>query len=139
MTVALAGITLEGVNASGKKVAIQQGESCNVVGTFYDGSAAIAKASLSAVTCSLFLESTGASINSRKDQSILDANGGTITAEGVLTLRLDAADNPIVGTVDAGDYEAHILRVMWAWNDGVSSRTGKQEIRLWVQALETVT
>ena len=137
-----AGGMILGVDSDGYRATIQEGESCNVVGTFYDNDgAAIAKTALGTVTADLFLESSGASINSRKAQDIKDANGGTITAAGVLTLRLEPADNVIVGSPAIDEYEQHLLRITWTWDDGVaaSDRTGIQDIRLYIQQLRTVT
>jgi hypothetical protein len=136
-----AGDVILGVDSDGERVSIQEGESCNVVATPQDmDGSAIAKASLLTLTASLFLESSGASINSRKGQDVLDANGGAVSAAGVLTLRLQPADNVIVGSPAVDAYEQHILRIGWTWNDGVlTPRTGIQDIRLYVQQLRTVT
>lgn len=134
-----AGRVVIGVDSNGIRASVQEGESCNVVATFKDGDTAVAKSALLTVTASLFLESTGASINSRSGQNILDVNGGTITSAGVLTMRLDPADNVIVGTPSIDVHEQHILRIGWTWNDGTATRTGIQDIRIYVQQLRTVT
>lgn len=134
-----AGDVITGVDSNGERASIQEGESCNVVGIFKDGGTTITKSALITVTASLFLESTGASINSRNDQDILDANQGTITSDGVFTLRLGPLDNIIVGSPVTDLHERHLLRVKWTWNDGVAVRNGSQDILLYVQQLRTVT
>ena len=134
-----AGETLIAIDDKGRRLALQAGESCNVQGSFYNGDTAIAKVALASVKAWLYDEETGVSINSRKDQDILDANGGTIDADGVLTVRLEPADNVIVGTVEVDAIETHILRVKWTWNDGVAVRTGTQQVRLYIQQIQTVT
>ena len=134
-----AGRIILGADSDGVRASIQEGESAKIIGAFYDGDDAVAKASLLTVLASLFLESTGASINSRKDQDIKDANGCTITNAGVFTLRLQPADNVIVGTPDIDVHEQHILRILWTWNDGEENLTGIQDIRLYVQQLRAVT
>ena len=138
-TIVYIGPIVNGKDGAGRVVVIQEGESCNVFGTFYDGSSAIAKTALATVTCDLFVESSGVSINSRKVQDILDANNGVVSSGGELTLRLGPLDNIIVGTPDTEGYETHILRITWTWNDGIAVRTGIQEIRLYIESLTTVT
>ena len=138
-----AGETIDGADANSKIVSVQEGESCDVTAALKNGDDDIAKAALVTVTATLYLEADGTVINSRNDQDILDANGGLITDEGVLTLRLEPDDNVLVGhpavTVDA--HETHILRIEWTWDDAVaaSPRTGKQQIRLYVQQLQDVS
>ena len=125
------------VDAAGDVPAVQEGESCNITGTFQNGDDAVAKASLVTVTLTLYDELTSAVINSRNDQDILDDNGGSITAAGVLTLKLQAADNCVCGSIAAGRTESHIARVKFTWTDGELTRTGIQEFRLHVEKLAT--
>ncbi len=136
-----AGNTVEGVDANDKIVSVQEGEGCDISGAFKNGSAAIAKAALATVTATLYDETTGAVINSRNDQDILDANGCVVDASGNLTLRLQPLDNVLVGSPDVDDHETHILRIQWTWDDGVlvDDRTGKQQIRIHVQQLQDVS
>ena len=121
-------------DASNRVVTVQSGESCDVVVTFHDNAGtAIAKASLLTLTATLYEESTADVINTRNAQSVLDANDGTVASNGTLTLRLGPSDAVIVGTVDVGDTERHVLRLTWTWNDGVAVRTGVDE---WVLLVE---
>jgi hypothetical protein len=110
-----------------KAVIVDEGESCNVTVTFQDMAGdAIVKASLLSLTATLYDEATESIINSRNAQSVLDANGGTVASDGTLTLRLQPLDAVIVGTLDAGEIEAHVLLIGWTWSDGVLTRTGKE-------------
>lgn len=59
--------------------------------------AAIASAALSTVTATL-TDRTGTVINGRNAQSILNANGGTVSAQGVVTLILGPLDTAALGT-----------------------------------------
>lgn len=125
-------------DSSDKVVPVQAGESCNVTATFHDmGGTAIAKAALISLTATLYDQATSAVINSRNAQSVLDANQGVVASDGTLTLRLTPSDAVIVGTVAVGDTEAHVLRLTWTWNDGVSVRTGIDEWTLSVEKMAT--
>ena len=113
--------------SDGDLVNVQEGESCNIVATFKDlNGNAIVKASLITLTMTLALESTSAAINGRgpTPQNVLDANGGTVASDGTLTLRLQPADNSIIGTPLDGTIEVHVIEFEWTWNDGVAVRTG---------------
>jgi len=125
------------LDADDNRPAVQEGESANVTGSFQNGDDAIAKAAILSVTFTLYDEATAAVINGRDGQDILDANGGSITAAGVLTLKLQPADNCVVGSIAAGRLEPHIGRVKWTWTDGLLTRTGIQEFRIYVEKLAT--
>lgn len=130
----MARVTLK--DASGRPLVVQQGESCDVIVSFVDMTgAAIAKAALASLTATLFDEEQEAIINSRDGQNVLDANQGTVTTGGVLTLRLQPADSPIVGSIAVGDTERHVLRLTWTWSDGVATRTGIAEWAILVERL----
>lgn len=125
------------LDADGHAPAVQEGESCDITGTFQNGDTAIAKSALGTVTLTLYDERTSEVINSRNDQDILDANGGSITDAGVLTLKLQADDNVVCGSIAAGRTEPHIARIKFTWTDGELTRTGIQEFRLRVEKLAT--
>ncbi len=103
---------------------VQAGESFNLGVTFADVSATptdLTSDDLLTLKATLFAGTTV--INSRDAQDIKNANGGTLTAAGVLTLALGPNDNVIVdGTIDAGGTEEHILRLEWTWNDGTTRK-----------------
>lgn len=115
-------------DADGVAVVVQEGESCNVTSTFTDlDGNALNKLALITLTATLYDWATSAVINSRNAQDVLDANNGTLTSQGVLTLRLGPSDNAIVGTPSSGAIELHCLVLKWTFNDGVATRTGESE------------
>lgn len=128
-------------DAGGNVVNVLEGSSCDIIATFVDANgAAIAKASLISLVATLFDEATGAAINSRNSQNVLDANNGTVASDGTLTLRLGPSDAAIVGSsLSAGDVELHRLRLRWTWSDGVATRTGVDEWIVRVQKVQAVT
>ncbi len=114
---------------------VQSGESCNVVVTFQDlTGVTIVKASLITLTVTQFEKETAAIINSRNNQSILDANGGSVANDGTLTLRLQPLDSVIANTnTNVEISEVHVLRFDFTWSDGVSTRTGRENRGLSVE------
>ena len=114
---------------------VQSGESCNVVVTFQDlTGVTIVKASLITLTVTQFEQKTAAIINSRNNQSILDANGGSVASDGTLTLRLQPLDSVISNTnTNVETSEVHVLRFDFTWSDGVSTRTGRETLGLSVE------
>jgi hypothetical protein len=128
-------------DSDGNVLSVQEGESCNLYVSFVDMAGdAIPKASLATCTLTLFDEATTEIINARSVQNVKDANGGSVTSGGELTMRLDANDSVVVDDdLAAGDVEDHIARFEWTWNDGVQTRTGRQEFVLKVQKLATPT
>lgn len=117
------------------RAVVQSGESCNVVVTFQDlTGVTIVKASLITLTVTQFEQKTAAIINSRNDQSILDANGGSVANDGTLTLRLQPLDSVIANTnTNVETSEVHVLRFDFTWSDGVSTRTGRENRGLSVE------
>lgn len=120
---------------------VQEGESWNLVVTFADLSATpvtITKANFASLTVTLFHGSTV--INSRLNQSVIDANDGTMTTAGVLTLRMSELDAVLVDdTITVGDEEEHTIRLKWGWNDGVDDRTGVVEYTYGVEKIADPT
>ena len=94
---------------------INEEESAQIVATLYDASGApLVKASINSLTLTLTDSITEVVINSRDESNILDANGGTVAADGTLTFNLTPADNPILGTVSP---EFHKFHLEWKWDD----------------------
>jgi len=88
---------------------------------------------LLSLTVTLFNESNNAIINSRNAQDILGANGGSIVSTEV-RLRLQPEDNPVVSIeLQRGNFEYHVARFTFTWNDGVLVRTGTKEVRFAVR------
>jgi hypothetical protein len=117
-----------------KVVIVNEGESCNVAIEFQDMyKAAIVKASLLTLAATLYDETTKAIINGRNAQSVLDVNGGTVASNGALTLRLQPLDAVVVGSIDTGEMEAHVLLIEWTYSDGVLTRTGIKDVEIKVR------
>lgn len=124
-------------NASGEYVTIQAGESANLTGTLKDATGATLL-SVSTFTLTLYDNTTGAIINSRKDQDVNNANGGTVTS-GVYTVELDASDTAAVGDIAENKDQVRVARLKFTYNDGDSVRTGIEEFTFKVERLkETV-
>ena len=107
--------------------------------TFKDTSntpVALTKDGILTLTMTLFDKTTEAVINTRNAVSVKDANGGTVSTAGVLTMKLDPADQVVVGTASTGDKETHVIRFDYTWNDG-ESRTGRSEYTYDVEKLAT--
>ncbi len=121
-------------DSTGQFVTIQAGESCNLTGTLKD--TAGATVTPLTFTLSLFDYGSGVIVNSRKDQDVLGANGGTVT-DGVYEIELNAADTQIVGTLAAGKSQERVARVTYTWNDSGNTRTGVEEFIFPVQSLTT--
>jgi len=125
------------LTAGGAPLAIDEGESFDMTVTLRDTKDNILDAAaVSTFTLTLFNDTTKAPtiINSRNAQDIQSANGTTISG-GVATVRLDALDNVIAGTLD----EIHIARIAFTWNDGQRTRTGKEDFRFTVRNLAAPT
>jgi len=97
---------------------------------------ALTKAQILTLTMTLFDKTTEAIINSRNAVSVKDVAGGTLTTAGVLTMKLDPADQVIAGTLSTGGKETHVIRFNYTWNDG-QSRTGRSEYTYDVEKLAT--
>ena len=118
---------------------IQAGESMNIIASFSDVSdtpTTLTSDDILTVTLTLFAGTTA--INSRLAQSVKDANGGTLAADGTLAIKLGPLDSIIVGSLAAGATEVHIARLTWTWNDG-TARTGIAEYTFEVEQVATVS
>ena len=92
----------------GDHVSVNAGESCNLKGTLKDteGNAITSPQTLK---ITLYDQKSGVVVNSRKDQSVLNENGGVVTS-GAYTIELDPDDTAIVGDVkekETEHYAAH--------------------------------
>lgn len=84
-----------------------------------EGGEALDRDRIASLTLTLYDEDSEAVINEREDQSILNANGGSVDASGLLTLTLDPADNPILAT--GKEQERHVALLTWEWGaDGAT-------------------
>lgn len=115
-------------DSSGAKVYVDRGESAILTATMYDtGAGTLAKADISTLAFTLVDARSGVTINSRSNQNVLDANDGTVSTAGVLTLKLGPADN-IICNPSLEDYEPHYCTLAWTWVDSDGDTlTGKQQ------------
>lgn len=128
-------ITLK--DSDGVAAVFEEGSSSNIRGTFVDFEGTqIPKSAIITLLLTLFNYHTNEVINSREEQDILDLNGGEVSTEGELLLRLEPADNII--NDDTKDEELHVARLLWTWNDGEANRTGVKEVVFGVKNLVVV-
>lgn len=93
----------------------------------------IPAANLATLTLTLFEASAGRILNNRSAQNVLGANGGTVESSSV-RIRLQPLDNAItLPTLAVGGVEWHVARLNYTWNDGVTTRTGIEEVRFGVR------
>jgi len=97
---------------------------------------ALAAASLTTLTLTLYDRETGTIINSRSAQNVLNANNVTVSAAGVMVWSMQPADNAIVGSPAAGQPEIHIALFEWTWASG--AKAGKYEVQIDVTQLTKV-
>lgn len=127
------------LDAIGDRVVIQEGESSDLTITFVDGNGnAIQKSNFVSVLLTLYDRNRSTIINGRLNQNVLDANDGTMSVNGVLTLKLGPSDNIIVGTAPNNTFEEHVARFVWTWNDGTNVRTGIEETLFLVENLTSL-
>lgn len=100
----------------------------------------IADTDLTSLTLTYWDELTGAFINSRNDQNVLNANQVIVTAAGVFTWRMLAADTAIIDTLLAqGGEEVKIALFEWVWTDVASEvRHGKHILEIHVTQVTNV-
>lgn len=122
------------LDSSGNRLVVKQGASCDITITLTDtGGSTTIKSALVTLTATLKNAKDGTTINSRASQTILDANGGSVTSGGVVTLMLDAADNTIVGS-SVRHEETHNLDVDWTYTDSSgNTRIGQARYKFYVQ------
>lgn len=89
-----------------------------------ENDATLAKSVLTTLTLRLYNRRSGAILNSRNAGSILDANGGSVTTSGFLSLVLSYLDNAL--TSQDMRSEEHVALIEWSWSSG--TRFGKKEI-----------
>lgn len=104
--------------------------SCTLTDT---AGAAISSASVSAITATLRDVETGAIVNNRDAQNVLNANGGTLAVGGVFTLILSAADTAQSST--GRTLQARRLTLAVTYDDG----TLTHEVTFYVRALADIS
>jgi len=99
---------------------------------------AIAAASLTTLTLTLWDKLTGTVINSRNAQNVLNTNGVTVDASGNLVWTMTPADNALTGTtLTNGQIEEHLAEFIWTWAAGV--KKGNHQVQIDVLALDKVS
>ena len=86
--------------------------------------AAIPAASLTTLKLTLYDRATGAVINTRDDQNVLNANDVTVDGNGLLTWTMKPADNPILN--DALAQEHHVALFEFTYASG--AKRGQHEV-----------
>lgn len=77
---------------------------------------AINKGVLQSLTLTLVNAEDGAVLNGRDSQDILDANDGSVTEDGVVTIKLQPADNAVCGA-NMNEIEEHYATLRWTYAD----------------------
>lgn len=88
----------------------------------------------SAVVLTVYNQATGAIVNGRDAQNVVDLNGVTIQANGVTEWRLTTDDTVIVD--DTLRVETHVALFEYSWSAGAMK--GKHEILLPIRNLRRV-
>jgi hypothetical protein len=107
-----------------------EGEGSRLTAAFYDHSGAqLDGQSIVELELSLQNEADGAIINNRENANILNEEGGTVAADGTLTMKFSGLDNAIILR---SDYEEpHIATIQWSWVDFEGKQQfGQQKWRL---------
>lgn len=97
--------------------------------------AAIGSSSLTTLRATLYDVKTGTVSGTRNKQNILNVNGGSVSAEGVLSLLLDPADTALTNQY-AVSPEDHVLLIEWTYNNG--NKAGNHECHFFVQPMAHV-
>lgn len=94
---------------------VKEDSTYQVTGTFKD-EADVALAAATLTTVKMWLtDHKNVVINTRTAVDILNAGPGAVDSNGLLTLVLVPADNPIVGS---DIIERHLLVIEWTWSAG---------------------
>jgi hypothetical protein len=105
-------------------------------GIFTDeAGAVVGSGEMDTIKATLYNRSNEQIINSRNEQDILNANGGTLDVSGNFTFTFDPADGEIINTEEP--YEVHILLLEWTFASG--TKGGNQQVELTVMNLPYVS
>ena len=98
---------------------VNEGATARYTATLTDETgAAINGTALDSLVLTAYVADTGAILNSRNAQNVLNTNGVTIDAAGLLTWTLAPADNAISTTVATMTYERHVGYFLATWASG---------------------
>lgn len=104
-------------DSAGKVKHVDSKESAVITAVLKDvNDAAINKSVLQSLTLTLVNAEDGTVLNGRDQQNILDANNGSVTAAGVVTIKLQPADNAVCGA-NTNELEDHYATLRWTYAD----------------------
>ena len=117
-------------NLAGAELVVNRGSSAVLVGTFTDlDSVTLDKGAIQSLVVSVYDPNAGRYLSGRKDQTILDANGGAVAADGTLTLRL-SPDDLDVCALSINEESFLFLTFKWQWTDDAGQQTGVAQFEL---------
>jgi len=88
----------------------------------------------STLTLTLYNVKTGAMLNSRDHQNVVDAAGVTVDAQGQVVWQTSAEDMAILVATES--LEVHVALLEWSWSLG--TKHGKHELEFHVRNLTEV-
>lgn len=96
----------------------------------------LAKINIQSLTMTLYAPNAQGEpiINANNAVNILDANQGTVSADGLIVVTLAPDDNQILD--DTLDLELHRMLIVWTFDSG--SKTGRHEVDFYVRNLTKV-
>ena len=98
--------------------------------------AGIPASSLDALKLTLFNDRTGAIINARDHQNVLNTGIGTMSSAGVITLAFTAADTAVLDSTRSSEVRVALLE--WDWTVSGAPKSGKCELVFVVRNLQKV-
>ena len=122
---------------SSKEYILNQDSSATYVGTLQDINGPIPLSVINTLTLTLYDKNTGAFINNREEQDVLNANDVTVgTTDGKITWNIQPADNPIVNSDIRDDRsEVHIALFEFGYK---ASDKGNKSIVIRVNNIDQV-
>lgn len=99
-----------------------------------ENGAPVGSAAIQSVTMNYYHLATGAIINNRSNQNVLNANGVTISPTGALVWELDEADTSIVSAVNGYDEHRAEFKVVW----GPDNRRMNFDVAIYVRDFKFV-
>jgi hypothetical protein len=101
-----------------------------------EAGAVIPDATLESLTLSRYVTGSGAVVNNRDQQDVLNTNDVTVDSSGTLTWAVRPADNAIVGT-HGRRFERHRAVFQFTWSSG--TKRGWHAVEFLVQSERAVS
>lgn len=113
---------------------IDEGESGSITASVQDKAGnPLTKAELTSLTISIVDLKSDTVINNRNNQTILDANNGTVAVDGTLTFKLQPQDTINVGS-PRNSLEERQVTISWTWVDlQLVTNTGKHVFSIYIK------